>query len=236
MAFFKSYNSREPLLRLLNQVKARTALPDLFPTPSLRRGPEFVCVTPQTYRTYTFFHRDPRIECIRTQSIYLYVTGTAYLFLCPQFFTLPITPVEPYNRCPPVQNNIFTRVSEAPVLTEYQTYYILVGLVEFYLQGQKLTEHTQPPITWRVNEALRLDWKSSLRNPVNIMMFLAFVEQECTEFPDISKPPFGPILRAANGSISAGNNLVDVSAVNRSRIVVPTFPVDIDPSLPDLTE
>ena len=191
-ALFKNDSNKAPLQTLLNKIKDRPPIDGLLPDPDVPVKPSFACVTAKTQSWFPYFGYDPMEQCIQNRGMLLYVTGTSYIFYCPGFFNLPAAPIPPYTRCPPVENNEFAAPRGSRPVTSFQAYYILLGLIEIYLQRQKLTPYSTPPITWRLNEAVELDPQSSLRNPVNTMSFLAFVEQECTEFPDPTKPPFVP--------------------------------------------
>lgn len=227
-AMFKSYNNRDQLKVLLNDMSVLASLPGLYPAPDERLRPIFACVTLQTRQQYPvlFEHFDPAETCKHSRSFI--IPRTAYIFICPSFFDLNPTPAIPYERCPRINNNQYTSPDENG-FTNAQSYQLVLSLSAFYMGDSRLTSTTQPPVTSNINGAVALNWRDSIRNPYNIMLFTAFVEQGCTEHPDISKWPWGPGLGVSNGSAATNFTFLNSAGTNTSQPGVLALPLEDDP-------
>lgn len=164
-----------PLVKaMLQNIATLSPLPNLEPFPEYHKKPRFACATPQSVHQYPFLHHDPLIICSLGPVAGLYVAGTAYIFICPTFWSIPSHPEEPPHAksCPVVRNNAF-KVYPGFKVYHYQTYIILHELVHFYLQYESLSGLSLPPEQYSMNGCVALNPMTSLLNPLNLQNYVA---------------------------------------------------------------
>ena len=171
-AFFKNDKAIGPVIKMLNDVYT---LPPVFGKLPLRfkwSHPVFVCLksSPPSERfgdLYTACEDDPAIQSFT-------VPGYKYVFLCPGYFTYPISPIGPPGRnCPTVDKNEFRYDRNLERLVDVQKYMLLHELVHIYLGKATLGGRTVPKEEYDANLCVDFDQKLSLRNPMNYQFFVA---------------------------------------------------------------
>lgn len=101
------------------------------------------------------------------------VPGYKFVFLCPLYFTFPISPIGPLGRnCLKVESNEFDD-GNLERLVNVQKYALLHELVHFYLGRETLGGETVPREEYDPNECVNFVEKFSLRNPMNYQFFVA---------------------------------------------------------------
>lgn len=181
--------------------------------------PTFACATSDPEHKFNIGY-DPLDRCAATAATSFWAQDTAVVFLCPTFTDLIFQPVfspdGPHDiYCPVVHNNVF--LGQSDPLVRYQSYDLVHQLAHLYLQGAGLTDRTVPKEVLDWNGCVGLRWAAvgggpSGRNPFNLVYYVAFVNQDCTQMPDPFKPPFS---RGSDqiGLVSSGDsaaNLTDV--------------------------
>ena len=173
-AMFKLDDAAAPVVSLMQNIINFVPLPNLFPQPGLSQRPRFACVTPETFHIYHFLVVDPLIFCNVGGFAAFYAAGSAYILICPQFWTLLPSPGDMplTGRCPEVKRNTFITHPGFEVF-HYQSYFIIHELVHFYLQSQSLSGMTLPPEQHHLNGCVWLNVVSSTRNPLSYQAYVA---------------------------------------------------------------
>lgn len=165
---------------------------ELLPNPNVRLRPRFACAQPGIREIYRWLPLsvDPWNYCSMGSTLSsFYVFGTAYIFVCPSFFTLPEKPADLTGRkCPTVQDNQYK--GDDINVSVYQTYVLIHELIHFYLQSHSLTGVTHPCEQYHLNGCVSLTPLHSLHNPSSYQNYVALVQQKCTQAPDPDKPPY----------------------------------------------
>ncbi|KAL8702972.1 MAG: hypothetical protein Q9201_003855 [Fulgogasparrea decipioides] len=191
-AFFKKNAAAKPVASMLKNIQTMKPIRGRKPNLFSASQPEFVCVDRDTFGRYPGIPRDPDPDCRVTGSFGLWIRGFKYIFICPKFFTLPISTTA--RHCPRVIDNMFERTGY--LLADYQKYSLIHEMVHFYLGRSSLGWDTNPQEMYKLNECVNLDAKNSLNNPENYQYFVAMVEQACTNAPNPFAPPFPLSLQA----------------------------------------
>ena len=190
MALFKNTINWGLLRSYLNDMSAMLPKKGLLPFRNIACSPRIACVTPDTAQDYEFFppRAKPFAWCHGANNRFsFYQPDTIYIFLCPQFFDLPMV-AAPHMHCPDVKNNMFDLDTMA--LVRFQTYVFSAQLARFYMQLRALTPATRPPEQLDLNGCIGLKGLDPVRNAPSIMAFIAMVDQDCTKEPDITMPPW----------------------------------------------
>ncbi|KAM0802698.1 hypothetical protein BDR22DRAFT_819789 [Usnea florida] len=171
--------------------------------------PTFVCTKQGMSQQYDIGY-DPLDRCAQTGATSFWAKDTVLVFLCPSFAGLKaqpsFTPGGPGDiYCPLVKNNVF--VGQSDPLVKYQRYDLVHQMAHLYLRNGGLTSQTTPKEVTDWNSCVGLGWTlsegcPSVKNPFNLVYFVAFVNQECTEMPDPFEAPF---QNDQTGLLSTGN-------------------------------
>ncbi|CAD6572865.1 MAG: hypothetical protein ASARMPRED_005751 [Alectoria sarmentosa] len=98
------------------------------------------------------------------------------------------------NHCPTVVDNTF--VGDVNVFyRNYQMYTLIYELIRFYLQKKSLGIKSLPKEVFDWNHCVAYSVESSLKNPTNLLLYIALAQQQCLEAPNPSEPPFAPPSR-----------------------------------------
>ena len=159
---------------------------DLLPTRFVKQRPRFVCVNENSKRDYPSLRRDPWTYCLISSEYTFYVLDTAYIFLCPGFFTLSQQPIHNVY-CPILWNNAF---QWHPNFLLYQVYVLNAQLARFYLGTRALSEDSNPREVTDLNLCVGLRDGYSLYNTPSIISYGAMVDQGCVAVPDTTRPPW----------------------------------------------
>lgn len=179
-SMFKRNTAMSTVVATLEGIYYYKVKPGLRPELDMPKAPRLSCVTPdsaQIYRTLDLGY-DPWQRCLGmapggTPSLAFYADRTAYLFLCPAYFTLKEATSEAH--CPTVQNNEFHGDTNV-FYKEYQTYTLLYHLLRFYLGENALDSYSDPPEQMDWNGCVRLGSKTvldSVRNPTSLLLYIA---------------------------------------------------------------
>ena len=143
----------------------------LQPEPYIPTGPRFSCVTPSTAHLYPWVGPDPYFACTHLfpEMDAYYHPGTSYIFLCPYFWSRQSAPTR--RNCPRVIHNRF--VGDQGLLNDYKIYILIHEMLHFYLGADSLTQRTNPPEQYKLNECVALAASNSLRNPTNYQSYIA---------------------------------------------------------------
>ena len=172
-AMFKEDALKHQVSLFLSDIYQFQGLMGLKPDPTLATPPHLVCVQPDSgivYRNLRLPY-DPWHRCHQHQTRHpsyrnaFYTMGTAYIFLCPAFLNQVLAPIG--NHCPTVNNNVFSG-NVGTFYRDYQMYQLMYQLVRFYLQRNTLNPEF---LGW--NHCVGLDAQSSLRNPINFLVYIA---------------------------------------------------------------
>ena len=112
------------------------------------------------------------------------VPQSAYIILCPSFWSTRVIPDYRYQRCPVIIDNRFkggnyitrhgvSRTMEAERLTGLRRYDLLHEIIFYYLQRLSLSQDSTPPETFDWNECVELSAENSWRNPENWVLYIA---------------------------------------------------------------
>lgn len=170
-AMFKSDSAKYLLSIYLKAIYDSSGSIGLKPDPRRVAPPRLACVQRNSAAVYRRLQLDydPWIRCSQRQPSdqaprqAFYAFGTAYIFLCPDFRNKATAPAR--NRCPTVAHNKF-KGSVDVFYRNYQMYTLLYQLISFYLPRS-----ASEVFNW--NECVALDVKSSVRNPTNILLYIA---------------------------------------------------------------
>ena len=159
--------------------------------------PHIVCATPEAARLYDHHGADFYEYCTKPENgqplIYSEFGNT--VFLCPRFFEeLRIWQGGSYY-CPEVSPDgtsfLPQEIRGKPAQEWFDGWQHLVlfrELVKIYLGDRALTSRTTPPITEDWNKCYELEGDAARNNPRNWVLWMAAVEQQCTEFPSPGTP------------------------------------------------
>lgn len=150
------------------------------------------------------------MRCVEFPNVAMIGRGSAYIFICPDFFKLPARDLLQPKKCPTVANNLFQPPQLRAGFFYSQAYYLLIPLIRFYL-GQKALPADELKVDY--NDCVRLGVRG-LGNAWSIAYYTAFVEHGCKRFPDPSRPPFNPsrgtLTKAASGNGTDGTALLSL--------------------------
>ena len=213
---FKLREALPTVTAVLDDIYNYKGKPSLKPHPSQRSSPLLSCVTENSAKIYDYLKLDydPWSKCQvggpdSTPLQAFYAEGTAYIFLCPTLFVLPIITTE--DHCPSLEKNKFSG-DAGSFYQNYQTYALLYHLIRFYLGHNALDETTNPKEQLDWNRCVGLSLIDSVLNPTNLQIYIAckqiqsifpmvtsfhalirmnsVVSQKCKSWPDPSSSPF----------------------------------------------
>ncbi|MCJ1377643.1 hypothetical protein MMC17_000739 [Xylographa soralifera] len=173
---------------LLNMETGHSSAHHTSPTRS-KAAPRFVCVTPEITSIPELPGLNPYEHCQIGDTIAAYVRPSRYILLCERFWSYLAAPEPGSRNCPSVANNEFVDDQSSRV-SMYQSYLVIHEMVHYYLQEPSLNQETNPPEVYDLNECVALSATDSERNPSNYQFYVAFVQQNCTQAPNPSLPPF----------------------------------------------
>ena len=169
-AFFKNDKATSSVLKVLSDLDALGPFRGKDSYPLRLQRPVFACVKADSERFGSLY--DPL--CMMTENEAFTVPGFKYVFLCPRYFTNPISPVGPAGKnCLKVANNAFVRDGKEGHLIIAQNYILLHELVHFYLGKATLGSRTVPKEVYFSNDCVGLSPGDSLRNPQSYVLFIA---------------------------------------------------------------
>ncbi|KAL9641024.1 MAG: hypothetical protein Q9204_000377 [Flavoplaca sp. TL-2023a] len=178
-AFFKNNAAVGQVVNLLKSIQSLKSVRGLKPNTFRLSQPEFVCVQADT---------DPVKVCERYDAFAYWEAGYKWIFICPKYFAMKISPVGPPSKfCPRVINNEFEKSErKEALLASYQKYSLIHEMGHFYMgQHSTLGPDTEPPETYSLNGCVNMDPENSLKNPMHWQYFNG---QICLfhlfEFPD----------------------------------------------------
>ncbi|CAF9920716.1 MAG: hypothetical protein ALECFALPRED_001610 [Alectoria fallacina] len=216
-AMFKSDRSKYPVSYYLNMIYDSMGLINLKPYIAHPTPPRLACVHQNSATIYKGLQLgyDPWQRCSnpwpaqRSPQTW-YAVGTAYIFLCPDFHYQAPAPAG--NHCPAVVDNTF--VGDVDVFYgNYQMYTLMYELIRFYLQKTSLGIKSLPKEVFDWNHCVAYSIDSSVKNPTNLLLYIALVQQQCLAAPNPSEPPFAPPSRTTTPS-----------AVHMWQTTTPTIP------------
>lgn len=107
----------------------------LWTLPDIPLLPRFICVTPNTKQKYRVpgMSQDPWMRCVEFPKVAMIGRGSAYIFICPDFFKLPARDLLQPKKCPTVANNLFQPPQPRAGFFYSQAYYLLIPLIRVYL-------------------------------------------------------------------------------------------------------
>ena len=159
--------------------------------------PYVICATPTTARLYDHRSIDFYGYCTKPEfgRPLIYTESGDTIFLCPRFFEeLRIWQGGGYY-CPQVSPDGTSfwpqEIQGKPAQEWFDGWQHLVlfrELVKMYLGDRALTMRSIPQITEDWNECFELEGDAARYNPRNWVLWMAAVEQGCTEFPDPRTP------------------------------------------------
>ena len=175
LAMFKSDTVVGTVKLLLQHIVNMRELPGLEPSPDALLRPRFACAEPSSLRKYEYLKLgyDPWKRCLETlhemSTISFYARGTAYIFLCPSFFMVPLKPR--IDICPTVDKNQFEGIQK--LLQRFQIYSLADSLVRFYLGRNALDDKSVPREIFDWNQCVfNLNGIESVINPTNMRLFI----------------------------------------------------------------
>lgn len=181
-AMFKSEASMYPVSYYLNMIYDSKGLINLKPDIAHAIPPRLACVQRNSASIYKGLRLsyDPWERCHHPRSTQMsqsfYAVGTAYIFLCPIFHQQAPAPAG--NHCPTVVDNKF--VGDVDVFyRNYQMYTLLYELIRFYLQKNALGIISLPKEVFDWNHCVAYSTDSSVKNPTNILLYIACRLQLC---------------------------------------------------------
>ena len=157
--------------------------------------PHIVCATPETSRIYGEVSPDYYGFCTKPKfGLPLsYTENGDTIFLCPRFFTELATWKVGEIHCPEISNDgrgfASTTVRGKPAqdwFVGWQHLQLFRELVKIYLGDQALTGRSNPPAQTDWNACLDLEDDDARNNPSSWVLWMAAVQQRCTEFPSSS--------------------------------------------------
>lgn len=201
-AMFKSESYRWQVREMLELIVKQKKIPGLEPNPKSDSAPSFACASPHTLAQYPWLLTDLWPQC-QTATALTLLYGR-FIFICPQFFSLPEAPKFQGEYCMGVQGNMFYGPKEGAL--GYQTYIIIHEILHFYLGVGSLGPSSRPREKYLPNELVALNAYNSYRNPTNYQLYIssrfafiskscsidayAVVQQSCTAAPNPFQPPF----------------------------------------------
>lgn len=171
MAFFKNNAAIGEVVTILKNTQTLKPIRGLRPNRFTPTSPEFVCVQQSTSQRYNL-PRDPYLNCAGSGFFAFWQRGYKWIFLCPKYFTLKISPIGPPSKfCPRVINNAFE--PKGYLLADYQKYVLIHEMGHYYMGRSSLGWDTKPAEVYRLNECVSMDPKHSLKNPMHWQYFVA---------------------------------------------------------------
>ena len=176
-ALFKDTSSVYPIKHYLSSVYNHQGMMGLRPQRKKLLKPGFVCVTPTTYIHFKQLRLgyDPWMRCqypypTGAPSQAFYAEGTAFIFLCPAFFTQ--APAPTHNHCPEVRDNLWAGDADS-FYRGYQVYTLLYELIRFYIGLNALGPSTLPREQFDWNICVIYPAMPSVQNPTNLLLYIA---------------------------------------------------------------
>ena len=177
-ALFKQNSTTSIIERLLRDMYLLKEIKGVLPSPTRYLQPRLVCVDDRTASTYASlnFKFDPLQKCWSiakeaSNQYTFYMPATAYIFVCPSFFTQSATPSN--RHCPSIQKHRFVG-SQWRFHQRYQVYRIIYELARFYLGKHALDATSSPPETFNWNDCVyKLNTLESVVNPSNLELYVA---------------------------------------------------------------
>ncbi|KAL8856874.1 MAG: hypothetical protein Q9178_006591 [Gyalolechia marmorata] len=205
--------------KLLTDVSfGRSAYP---PSPAYMRGeeedghginplksgtPTFICLSEPGW---SFGGSNPGLDgyklCKENPALVMdHFSGTQYINVCPQFFTVGLPALPPKKHCLGV-NRIMNRFKgSGAVLSHFQVWVLLEEIVGYYLgKGEGVSDSGYYPGRGEgvsdVNKCVALGAKKAVKNSMNYVYYVASVYGQCTNFPNLSEQE--RILLASNTTL-----------------------------------
>lgn len=151
----------------------------LRPIPTHVQIPHFVCATPESEIEFAFLNLgyNPWSRCespspAEAPSQAFYADGTAYIFICPSFFSQVFAPGSSQYRCPQVVGNKYSGDVNA-FYRSYQMYTMLYQLIRFYLGVLALNQSSIPKEAFDWNQVIHYAARESVMNPTNMLIYSA---------------------------------------------------------------
>ena len=162
-------------------------------------SPQLICATERSSSIFRIPF-DVFAYCAQHPSQYAFVVKpSAYVIICPTFWSTRVNPDNALPRCPTVRDNQFEGydhnlrngilrdhdVGRRERLTGLRRYNLMHEIVYYYLQQLSLAIDTNPKETDDWNECVALDPEDSWRNPENWVLYVAS-KSSGLEFPQRS--------------------------------------------------
>ena len=175
-AMFKSDSVKRQVELQFNAIHEYRGSVGLKPTPFQLTAPRLACAAPNSVTTYRNLNLgyDPWRRCATVPqgppNELFYADGTAYIFICPNFFQKPMAPFG--SKCPEVIANLFTG-DEMLFYGTYQVYLLLYIFVRWYLKALALDSTSAPVEVFEWNQCINYSDLSSMKNPTNYVLYAA---------------------------------------------------------------
>ncbi len=176
---YKSNGSKGLVYFYLSNIHDIRGVLDLKPSPRTALIPRFACAAPTSYIDYAYLNLgyNPWSRCANPLPVdappqSFYADGTAYIFICPSFFSQTCAPGPSQYRCPQVVGNRYSGDVDA-FYRSYQMYTILYELIRFYLGKLALNAFSRPKESFDWNTIIRYGVEESVKNPTNMLLYSA---------------------------------------------------------------
>ena len=173
-ALFKYDGAKQYVEDILNYVATVEPKRELKPNPGVPLRPHIACAQPGDAALYRWLTptTDPWAFCTFTSASAFAIIGSAYIFICPRFFSMPEKPPDLTGRhCPTTQQNHFQ--GDGFEFTFYQTYALIHELIHFYLQSHSLSGVTHPCEQYTLDGCVSLTPLHSLHNPTSYQTYIS---------------------------------------------------------------
>lgn len=176
---FKTDSSKDPIYHYLSSIYYIGGVIGLNPSPRTALIPHFACATPRSYIDFANLNLgyNPWSRCANPTPVEappqaFYADNTAYIFICPSFFSQVYAPRPSQPQCPQIIGNKYSGDVDA-FYRNYQMYTMLYELIRFYLGKFALTSFTIPKEAFDWNQVIRYGIQESVRNPTNLLLYSA---------------------------------------------------------------
>ncbi|MCJ1482537.1 hypothetical protein MMC06_002703 [Schaereria dolodes] len=225
-SFFKTDGNVEYIENILTKMSKGTPIMVKDGVEEVQVSPTFVCVSEDMQQSYWFsIGQGPYDLCVRTQNaLAIHDEFLNVIYLCSAFLALPERPTG--RNCPSIDTISNTFQGNNKTFFQYQTYVVVHELVHYYSEGQDLDLASDPPETYDWNACVALSAEASIRNPNNFKIYVAAVQQGCTDFPI---PPVPDLANSApsSASLTAMSDVSQVSVLSSATPSVTISEMDI---------